>query len=314
MKRRQGLGMLAVAVVVLAGGGLGTASGQTLVKSDVTTLYFGVEVSLPDPAHPDTVDVYHTDLAVPFTGCAWDLHVSFDEPSAPPGGRRIETEDALLYAGTAARVTLASIPAGYGFIGATAGVPFWVLPQNANPGVLYLGWSSEDMTQIDQGGISIWNPNDPRGGANVAGRWLGVALIDVRGPAGGEFSMWQSGAGGAPDAFFSTYEGGVGDVDAFHLLTGGHSHVNFGFTEAGLYEVDVQLSTYLVFDRGDHDCSGGIDLDDYAMLPQCLAGPDQAPTPTDPVTTQMCLNWFDYDEDGDVDLMDWAEFQCGFEG
>jgi surface-anchored protein len=287
------------------------AAGPTLVRSEITTFYFGVETVTPDPDHPDTIDDCHTDLDLPFLSCDWLPEVS---PNDVPGGgdRQVDPEDALLYVNPAARVTLGSIPPGFEFIGATPGVPFWVLPQNYAAGVLWLGMSSETMSPGDEAGLSVWNPGDPRGGADLPAKWIRVELVDVRGPAGGEFSLWQTTGVGQADAFMSTFDGGITEVDVYHPLAGSHNHLNFGFTEAGLYEIDFRVSTYLVYDRGDTDCDGDVDLDDFVRLPGCVGGPDQPPAPSDSATPQNCLNWFDFDRDEDVDLTDYAAFQAAF--
>jgi len=55
---------------------------------------------------------------------------------------------------------------------------------------------------------------------------------------------------------------------------------------------------------GDFDCDGTIDLDDYRVFSNCMAGPDQAPEPAPPVAPEACLDAFDFDGDDDVDLVD----------
>ena len=65
---------------------------------------------------------------------------------------------------------------------------------------------------------------------------------------------------------------------------------------------------------GDADGDGNVDLDDYSGLFDCLAGPAIAPSPTCPITPQGCLNAFDFDDDTDVDLFDFAMFTIAFDG
>ncbi len=56
---------------------------------------------------------------------------------------------------------------------------------------------------------------------------------------------------------------------------------------------------------GDADDDGDADLDDFAVLMSCLAGPEGSSTPTTPgITAADCLRTFDRDDDGDVDLGD----------
>jgi hypothetical protein len=64
---------------------------------------------------------------------------------------------------------------------------------------------------------------------------------------------------------------------------------------------------------GDSDDDADVDGQDHANLPECLAGPDIVPQPTTFTTCEIdCLNWFDLDDENDVDLRDIAEFQNVF--
>jgi hypothetical protein len=66
---------------------------------------------------------------------------------------------------------------------------------------------------------------------------------------------------------------------------------------------------------GDFDEDGDVDLDDYLVFANCMAGPDAVPSPTQPyVTAQGCRHAFDLDVDDDVDLADFAGFQMEFTG
>jgi hypothetical protein len=65
---------------------------------------------------------------------------------------------------------------------------------------------------------------------------------------------------------------------------------------------------------GDYDADGDVDLDDYAEMADCLAGPDAAPAPPAPECVDACLSVFDWDDDGDVDLDDYADFSEAFTG
>jgi agmatine deiminase len=60
---------------------------------------------------------------------------------------------------------------------------------------------------------------------------------------------------------------------------------------------------------GDFDGDGVVDLIDYTNFADCMEGPDVTPSPTLPdVTPQDCLDIFDFESDGDVDLEDFQVF------
>ncbi len=50
-------------------------------------------------------------------------------------------------------------------------------------------------------------------------------------------------------------------------------------------------------------------MDDYQFFGDCLAGPEVPPTPTDAECINLCLDAFDDDADGDVDLEDFSAFR-----
>jgi len=61
--------------------------------------------------------------------------------------------------------------------------------------------------------------------------------------------------------------------------------------------------------KGDFDADGAVELDDWASLAHCLAGPFRRPAPTPPTSVPQCFNAFDNNGDNDVDLEDFAFFQ-----
>ena len=81
--------------------------------------------------------------------------------------------------------------------------------------------------------------------ADAEDRWFEMRLRDVRGPAHAHFAMWQADGLSAPVAFVSTHDGGITEDDVLYISDASHIHMNWGFTRAGLYEVDFQVSTLL---------------------------------------------------------------------
>ncbi len=76
----------------------------------------------------------------------------------------------------------------------------------------------------------------------------------------------------------------------------GDTREQAAFLDIGADETD--------FWDGDADHDGDVDGDDFATLIGCLSGPDNVPP-----GPAACLDVFDVDEDGDVDLPDAAEFR-----
>jgi beta-glucanase (GH16 family) len=71
---------------------------------------------------------------------------------------------------------------------------------------------------------------------------------------------------------------------------------------------------YVRGDPADFDGDGEVDLEDYAVIADCLSGPGAAPAPTPPRDALECLTVFDFDDDGDIDLADLGTFQSAFPG
>jgi surface-anchored protein len=257
--RFRSIALPALLLVFSASVSTSRAQDCTSIATEVT-FYFGIETPQPDVNHPVTVDLFHTDLEVSFTPAGWDVLVSYDEPGSGTGGRDVPPEAALLYGSVNARVNLPSIPPGFGFIGADAGETFWVLPQNEGNGALPLGVAAE---RTDAARLCAWNPGDLRG-ADLPDRWFRMELLGVRGPAGGEFSMWQADGVQPPIVYVSTLDG-IGADDVYHISSDSHVHMNWGFTERGLYEVDFLISTV-------YRCDGSLTADVAPRLEDVYAG------------------------------------------
>jgi len=85
--------------------------------------------------------------------------------------------------------------------------------------------------------------------------------------------------------------GTIGQPDA-GMLSGGEFQLSGGF--------------WFPIPPGDCNNTGGVDLLDYDDFDECLFGPGGGFQPE--------CRCFDFDDDGDVDLVDYAVFQAAFTG
>ncbi len=227
-------------------------------QSDVVTIHFGVETETPNPDHPHTVPVAHTDIEIPLKFSGWDIHLK----NGTDG--RIETEQGFFALDATHRTSLPSVPGYYNFLGVGSNETFWYYNKDLYPSP---GFDSEDM-QFETDSLCVWDPNDPNGRVTTAGKWFQVNLIDVRGPEGAYISMFQEN-GTNPFVFFSTYVGGIDAHDVYFIQAKHHAHCSWVFTQPGLYEVDLQVSTWHECDdtlTADLNADCFVNLDDFAIL------------------------------------------------
>jgi surface-anchored protein len=135
-----------------------------------------------------------------------------------------------------------SRPAGseYNFLGVSAGIPVWTLPEVEDVSKPFYGLGSEELDAADFDGDLTFQ-----------------LLSVVSAPAGGHFSLWRDN-GGSPLVRFATSDGVTGS-DSFQLTPGGHDHYNWSFTQPGLYELSFRVS-------GTHGIDGfGLDTQTFSF-------------------------------------------------
>lgn len=165
----------------------------------------------------------HADIGVGYvTGTGlelhWHVHAGATVNGSPlAADAEFEPDELLAY------VPNPSVPRPPGtqwdFLGNSTGDPLWFLPQGLDLTKPFLGIASEELVPAE------WSS-------------LKLSLIGMTGPAGGHFSLWQTGLFG-PEVKMATSDGITG-VDSFSLVVGGHDHYNFGFTAPGIYEVEFR--------------------------------------------------------------------------
>jgi len=112
--------------------------------------------------------------------------------------------------------------------GAAPGSSIWTLPQNEVGGVPFLGIATEELSSDDFPGL------------------ITFSLDSVTSPSGsGEFSLWQTDGFGAFDFYFSTNNPAGTENEnnnTFQTTAGTHSHFNWGFTEPGMWILQMTVS------------------------------------------------------------------------
>jgi len=114
--------------------------------------------------------------------------------------------------------------------GVTTGDSLWILPQENVAGVPFVALASEELLDIGNGALD-WSTN------------ITFTLGTVTSPSGsGTFSVWSTdGLGINTFIFSSTNPGATANNNNFESSFG-HDHVNWGFTEPGVWSVDLTAS------------------------------------------------------------------------
>jgi hypothetical protein len=160
--------------------------------------------------------------------------------------------------------------------------------------------------------------------ARYEGEMIGRHLPDltlVRNPAGCTHWAWPI------DAILDGVEADYAFVDDIMAADTANRGVPPKYNEAyytGMWE-DTGAFTHPLFqsasesvaaawytawvDAGSPRPRYALDLDDYDRFQGCIDGPGVTPIPQSPATIRDCLDGFDLDDDGDVDMLDFSLFQ-----
>lgn len=174
----------------------------------------------------------HGDLGIGYEGGELDPHVHIHTGSVVAGVEITDPEgveyapgDAMPYIPLAKGL---SRPAGgqWDFFGVAAGQIIWVFPQTQEPTLPFVGLGAEELNPAD------WSSD------------FTLTLIGLSGSgvvAGGDFSVYASGAFGSPDVKIQTADG-ISSADVLTLAAGGHAHYSLAFTQPGLYEATFDIA------------------------------------------------------------------------
>jgi surface-anchored protein len=216
----------------------------------------------------------HVDLNVNYVDGAWVLGANNID-----AGMVTPLDDTLLYI---AHEAMGTQPPGseWEFLGAGPGNPVWAIPQVRQPGLLFLGFRSQETAP---GTFASYFETDPR--VNSVGRWETITLQSVSGP--GTFSLFQTGPQGEPQVvWMSASEGNVHPTDKIFVPEGGHFDYNWAFSQPGVYQIVVNASGYL-------DLGGGntmYTVSDDVTMNFAVDTPDTPPVHTTPGDVSTAVN------------------------
>ena len=202
----------------------------------------------------------HGGVSVPYMNDQWNMKVTEEATG------NHTADEALFYLNENTMVNTDDISSSsYGWLGTTAGQTIYVVPQIRRADTAFFGFNDAGMTETDTAKLAAWEPDDSRVALlhhdeeesdvdfdEEAEAWIRIDLLSVQGLNGtaapGQFSLWTADDENGIIVWMSTAQTPA-EGNSFYLdVEHGHSHVAWGFTESGLYEVTFQASTYLTGD------------------------------------------------------------------
>lgn len=210
----------AVVVVILAVISATSASAQSRDQDD-PALAQTIQANQPIVAGSVELSSGHVDLGPRFVDGTWQLLIH-DTSTGPPVWR--EPADVVFRIGDVGRSVLPD-DERYSFVGAQPGAPVWVIPQTENPGVVWLGWNTQDpdvMNRVDRG--------------------VRLRLVGADGP--GKVSVYlQSGNLSGPKVL---WESDSTTTEPLWVDVNTHTHANWVFSEPGVYILRIEAVARLI--------------------------------------------------------------------
>lgn len=212
---------MTIRTAALLAAALGVTGASATEDFDAPALDQQIDPDQEVASEPAVLEGGHVDMGPRYVDDEWTFLIH-DDSADPPVWRHVDA--------TALHVTdaaLTSVPDddAYAFVPAPAGADVHVVPQVQQPGVVWLGWNTQDprvMETIDRG--------------------VTFRLRGVDGP--GEMVMFlQSGDLGEPDAMWDSREQYPQD---FWVEVNTHAHANWVFSEPGVYLVEIEIAADLV--------------------------------------------------------------------
>ncbi len=163
----------------------------------------------------------HGDIGLAFHDGELELHYHFGDGAilnGSPLAGEIEFEPGEAYV-RVSNDALRSATAPAPQLGLATGDPVWLLPQNEVSGLPFLGIASEELAGLGFSSATL-------------------SLTSFSGPALGQFALWQPDGFGGTDVLWQTNNGFDG-TDLLNMNIGGHAHFFYGFTQQGVYDLEL---------------------------------------------------------------------------
>ena len=170
----------------------------------------------------------HVDIGPRYVDGQWTLLVH-DDHAEPAVWRAMPN---TVFQVTDASLTTVPDNPDYAFLPAAPATEVHVVPQAEQPGVVWVGWNTQDPTVMD-----------------TIDRGVTLTLRGVQGP-GDLVVFLQSGTLGAPEVLWDSREAGPQDV---WVEVNTHTHANWVFSEPGVYLVEVEVSADLISGEAESD-------------------------------------------------------------